>query len=464
VSATLLYADDLDRGIPQVLVGAAVVAVVPATDLRGWAAETAWKIARAAAASGRRTALVDCFVDAPSLSGVNGAADEEGIVDAFEYGASLNRIVQAQPQANLFFIPTGTFASDAAPMMQNPRWRRLSAGFRHEEALLLLYVSADHLAGLAADPDGIIVLAPQGLDVTVAAAPAVTEAVGHGMPLLAVVASEEKREAEGRREARGESGLEEVRPEADAEPLSPLSPPSPPVPRPRRRRSRIAPMSGLLHPKSEANWPARIAGILVALAAVGGLVWYAVTQNRTAPIASQVTDTLTPGTQHLAPALPPVESLPFAVQVLALPDLVEALAAGDSLEAHGTPVIVAPVRLRGRGVIYLVHAGPYATSARADSVLTALRAAGTIAPTAGTRDSLPLSVALRAGLTRDAARALRTRLRADGVPAFILGAADSTFRLFAGAYSASAQATLLQDLLTPTGSAGALVPRAGYVP
>ena len=111
-----------------------------------------------------------------------------------------------------------------------------------------------------------------------------------------------------------------------------------------------------------------------------------------------------------------------------------------------------------------MHAGPYASAARADSVLNALRAAGTIAPTAGTRDSLPLSVALGAGLTREAALAERSRLRTAGVPAFILGAPDSTFRLFAGAYSASAQAALLQDLLTPTGSAGELVPRAGYVP
>jgi cell division septation protein DedD len=142
----------------------------------------------------------------------------------------------------------------------------------------------------------------------------------------------------------------------------------------------------------------------------------------------------------------------------------EAFAMADSLEAHGTPAIVAPLRLRGRGVFYRVHAGPFASAAHADSVLTALRASGLIARTAGTRDSLPLSVALGAGLTQGAARAERIRLRAAGVAAFILGSSDSTFRLFAGAYNASAQGKMLQDLLTPTGSAGDLVPRAGYVP
>jgi hypothetical protein len=448
VSVTQLYADDLDHGIPPLLVGAAVVALVPATDLRGWAAETAWKVARAAAASGRRTALVDCFVDAPTLHGVGGAGNDEGIVDAFEYGASLNRIVQAQPQANLFFIPTGTFATDAAPMMLNPRWRRLSAGFRHEEALLLLYVSADHLGGLAAEPDGMVVLAPQGLDLAVADAPALTQAVGRGMPLLAVVANED------RRAAGGGSGQGGGRQEAGAAPGEPAAPES------------AVPMAGLLASQHRPNWPARL-GILLGLAAAGAMIWYGVTPRRAgAPAVSRQPSAVSPRATSQQPpvAVPPVESLPFAVQVAALSDLVDAFVAADSLQAHGTPAIIAPVRLRGRGVRYRVHAGPFASAVRADSVLAALRNAGTITSTAGTRDSLPLSIALGAGLTRGAARAEQLRLRTVGVPAFILGAADGTFRLFAGAYSASAQAVLLQDLLTPTGSAGELVPRAGYVP
>jgi len=461
VSAAQLHADELAEGLPPLLVGVAVVALVPATELRGWAAETAWQVARAAAASGRRTALVDCFVDTPTLHGVSGAANEEGIVDAFEYGASLNRIVQAQPQANLFFIPTGTFSADAAPMMQNPRWRRLSAGFRHEDALLLLYVSAEHLGNLAAEPDGMVVLAPQGLDLAVADAPALAEAVGRGMPLLAVVANEDRREPRSET-VRASGGIR-------------LEPPvfelvtDEPTAGARTARSPSAdapvPMAGLLASQPRPNWFARI-GIVLGLAAAAAVVWFAVTQNR-GTAASREPGVVPADTgQPAAPPvqIPPVESLPFAVQVVALSDLVDAFAVADSLEAHGTPAIVSPIRLRGRGVTYRVHAGPYGSAARADSVLATLRATGTIAPTAGTRDSLPLSVALGAELTHEAALAERSRLRIAGVPAFILGSADATFRLFAGAYSASAQAALLQDLLTPTGSAGELVPRAGYVP
>ena len=187
---TQLGAAEIDEHIAGLLVGASVVALVPATQLQGWAAEMAWAISRAAAAAGRRTVLVDCFVNAPTLHGAGGESTDEGLVDAFEYGASLNRIVQQQPQADLFFIPAGTYSADAEPLMQNPRWKRLSAGFRHEAALLLLYVAADHLSGLAAEPDGIVVLAPQGLEVAASDSPALTEAVGRGMPLLAVIAEQ----------------------------------------------------------------------------------------------------------------------------------------------------------------------------------------------------------------------------------------------------------------------------------
>jgi hypothetical protein len=97
-------------------------------------------------------------------------------------------------------------------------------------------------------------------------------------------------------------------------------------------------------------------------------------------------------------------------------------------------------------------------------VLGALRGSGLLEPQVGVAANVPLSLALGSAATRIAAVAERDRLRAAGVPVFILGQADGTFRLYAGAYDAGAQALLLQDLLTPTGGAGTLGPRAGYVP
>ncbi|HEY2804765.1 MAG TPA: SPOR domain-containing protein [Gemmatimonadales bacterium] len=476
---TQLLTADLGSTVPDLLAGSSVVAIVPATELLGWSAEMAWEVARAAASGGRRTVLIDCFVDAPTLHGVH-EGNTEGLVDAFEYGASLNRIVQQQPQADLFFIPAGTYTAAAEPLMQHPRWKRLSAGFRHEEALLLLYVSAEHLAGLAAEPDGLIVLAPQGQGLAAAESPALAEAVGRGMPLLAVVADESAvARASGAHPMPtapppAAHELPDVHEEATLEPV-PVRP---------SRPSRASAPFALLAPEEPSSsrgiWMLVI--LVVALAGLalayrfGGLELVFGTKPRgqptpaaarapaptTAPAAPR--DSAMPAAPATLPAHAAALPLPFVVQVAALPSIAGAFTLRDTLAAHGTPALVAPVRLGATRGIYRVDAGPFATRRSADSTLAALRQAGLLPPNAGLTLSLPLSISLGSRAGRAEAEAERARLRAAGVPAFILGQPDGTFMLFAGAYDVPAQASLLQDLLTPTGSADSLVPRSGYLP
>jgi cell division septation protein DedD len=373
--------------------------------------------------------------------------------------------------------------------MQNPRWRRLSAGFRHEEALLLLYVSAEYLPTLAAEPDGLVVLAPQGLDLTVADNPALTAAVGHGTPVLAVIADEDKvtatplelipppvvrfeladaHEADEIEEVPAMRGTEDVVVEGAREipdqaeipeeiiagdrlslPFEPL----------RRRGS--APMAFLVEKHAgKPKWPFVVMGL--ALAAAAALVWYSATQTRVEAEAPAADSAVVAAAQPAAPAqpAPPVESLPWTVPVASLPSLADALALADSLESRRVPAIVTPVRVRGRAT-FRVQAGPFASRSGADSELAQVRASRFAA---GGPDSTPLSVALAGGMNRTQAFAERARLRQAGVPTFILGQDSGTFRLYAGAYDASAQAALLTDILTPTGGAGTLVPRSGYVP
>jgi hypothetical protein len=71
---------------------------------------------------------------------------------------------------------------------------------------------------------------------------------------------------------------------------------------------------------------------------------------------------------------------------------------------------------------------------------------------------------MRRVASADAARAERARLRGIGVPAFVLGQADGTYRLYAGAYGKAEQAAYLDSLVTSTGSAGQLGPRVGFHP
>ncbi len=462
---------DLGAQVPDLVRATAVVAIVPATELRGWSAQMAWEVARAVASSGRRTALIDCFVDAPTLHTVAGAPNNEGLVDAFEYGVSFNRIVQQQPQANLFFIPSGTFASDAQPLMENPRWRRLSAGFRHEEALLLLYVAPEHLAGLAAEPDGIIALAPAGLDTAARDVPALMEAIGRGMPLLAVVADTDSVRVSGASRAIPEPAS--LPAPGTSSPAATAVPAAPPFEgEAAGRRSRVTHPQLLQHLSATEPGTRPLAWVALLVVVALALVWVfrdrlRGSARRTPAAAVAARDGAPPPVagraDSAAPAAAtprPADTLRWAVRAASFGTSGAAWTLADTLEAAGTPTMIAPLRLANGRQVFRVYAGPFADPAGADSALRALRAAGRLARSAGERVNVPLAVALQGGLSAEAARAERVRLRRAGVPAYALAEPNGTFRLWAGAYEAAVQAALLTDFLTPTG-AGALVPRVG---
>ena len=81
----------LDALVPSLVTGQALVALVPATGDLKWAAGAAWDVARAAALSNRRIALVDLWLEHPTLHETVGLTPTEGIVDAFEYDVSLTK-------------------------------------------------------------------------------------------------------------------------------------------------------------------------------------------------------------------------------------------------------------------------------------------------------------------------------------------------------------------------------------
>jgi cell division septation protein DedD len=179
----------LDRVAPQLLNGSALVALVPATDDAEWAAEAAWGVARAAAtgASGKRreVALVDLCLETPLLHAVKHVAAAPGITEAFTHETPLNDI--AQDIDGVHFLPAGTPESDAVTVRSAARWRRLHAGFRNEGALLLVCLPADHLDELGADPEGVIALAPGGVDLGSTTGRALLAARERGVELLGVV-------------------------------------------------------------------------------------------------------------------------------------------------------------------------------------------------------------------------------------------------------------------------------------
>ena len=105
--------------VPPLVQDAALIALMPMTDDLAWAAKAAWDIARIVARDGRRVALVDLYVDHPALHDIVGLQASEGIVDAFEYGVSLNKA--AHEITGVFFIPAGSDTANAGQVYAHPR-------------------------------------------------------------------------------------------------------------------------------------------------------------------------------------------------------------------------------------------------------------------------------------------------------------------------------------------------------
>src|SRR3989475_1639756 len=163
--------------VPPLVDDAALVALVTMANDPPWPAKAAGDIARIAPRDGRRVALVDLCLENPALHEMVGLHATEGIVDAFEYGVSLNKA--AHEVTGGFIIPAGSETANPAEVYAHPRWPKLQAGFRSEGALLLALLPPAGLVHLSAAPDGVLVLAPKGVNAEFS--------IERDVPLLGVV-------------------------------------------------------------------------------------------------------------------------------------------------------------------------------------------------------------------------------------------------------------------------------------
>src|SRR5439155_1564456 len=98
-----------------------------------WSSEMAQQLSRAgltarvAAQHGRRVALVDLWIEDPTLHEVVGLTPSEGIVDAFEYGVSLTKA--AHEVDHVFFIAAGAYTAHPGDVFGHERWKKLHGGF-----------------------------------------------------------------------------------------------------------------------------------------------------------------------------------------------------------------------------------------------------------------------------------------------------------------------------------------------
>ncbi len=397
--------------IPPLVDGQALVALLTTTADLPWAAKAAWDIARIAAREGRRVALVDLHLEQPALHEIVGLQATEGIVDAFEYGVSLNKA--AHEVTGVFFIPAGSDTAQASELFAHDRWRKLQAGFRSEGALLLAFLSEAGLAQLAAVPDGLIVLAPEGLSETFVNA--------RDIPLLGVV----------RDRWLPSTGS----PPPSAQPASP----------PRRRGVRAA-----------------LVALLIAALAVGG--WALLAGARESFIAPPAPPPplrplaapprVAPEKPVRPPAQPRADTLGWTVQLAAYATLDKALAHADRLAADdGLAALVTPVPQSNGGkspVWYRVLAGSYATRPAAAAARAKMWRRGIVAEGIGDLLLAPYSYHVPTGSSLDS-------LRRRGLPAVRW----SNGNILLGAFEAPEQAAFTQAALTRAHVRANLLPRMG---
>ena len=109
----------------------------------------------------RRVVLGDLFGDAERFAPFRSDDDSHGLVDAFDYGISLARIVRPVPGNEMLqFAPTGSDVPDYAELLKHPRWQRLVAAFAETEQLLVIAVpvTAAGLDELVYRTDGLVLV------------------------------------------------------------------------------------------------------------------------------------------------------------------------------------------------------------------------------------------------------------------------------------------------------------------
>ncbi len=408
----------LDALVPSLVTGQALVALVPATGDLKWAAGAAWDVARAAALADRRIALVDLWLEHPTLHETVGLTPTEGIVDAFEYDVSLTKA--AHEVDRVFFIAAGTVTARAGDLFANPRWKKLHGGFRVEDALLLLYLSAGALARLSAVPDGMIVLSPDGYEPESSIGQGITAVMERGVPLLGVV-------------------RERWTPEAD--PRSVASPPG-----------RVS--AAVRRPSHRLARPALVAATLAVGAAGGWGLLARGAEHRRAPTPLPASPAPVRARPVAAAPARHVDSLPWTVQLAAYARLDKALALADRLAADGVTPFVTPIALDDPGggstVWYRVLAGAFPTRDAAVGARSGMWKHGLAARGQGDVLRAPYSFSLG-----DRAPPA-DRLRARGIPAVSWGTGS---RLLAGAFETPEQGSLLEARLKRAGVQATLVTR-----
>lgn len=389
----------------------------------------------------RRVAVGDLFAESPPIQELVASDDPHGLVDSFLYGVSLSRIAHEVPGAGqLFVMPSGTEPPDYNEMLPNPRWYRLTAGFREVGAMLVLAVpaTAPRIGELVAATDGAII---------------VGNATPRLLPGARIIAT------------LGDTGTA---------PRGITAAPTRAAPRAARwsRTRRIA----------------AAAGAVLTIALAGGAAWLAYRPLAGSPRRSAVArpDTAKGLTNILAAVGPdtairdsgvegaaaavsaPVVKNPgdsggtaaFAVELMAANTQSGAILYLQHDGRNLPAATFAPVLIQGARW-YKVIGGAYTTRLGADSLLTDLRQRHVIDPNRGSVVRLPFAFLLDSGVPPAAVAGMVASYAERGQPVYALQQPNGSAWLLAGAFESAEQSALYAESLRGPGPGPVLVYRKG---
>lgn len=421
---------------PTLLADHTVVALTPASQDAAWTAGVCWDVARAVARGGRRVMLVDLHLEQPLLETGATAPADEGVVDAFVFGASLTHVARLE-EPELYYIGVGTAPPNPVDIWSSARWKRLARGFGSEGALMLLCTPPAALVRLGVRPDGLIVVAPTGFQPDSLAFPGIASTLASGTPLVAVVCD---------------------------------APPPPPGRRDRgapRRRDNSASRAFAAQQARRSGVPpyATVGAAALAILAVV-LLLRAADSRPSLPTRATAAASSPPAAAPPAAPAPAVEgdSLFYSVQVAAFSALDQAIAHAATFDDAAGAATVSPVRLGRQGIWHRVLVGAVPTPLAADSLLRRLWQRGRLERPNGTILRTPHAYEIARMSSPDAARDHAAGLRDGGVAAYIVAAPDGGARVLAGAFEGPEQAAVADSLLRHAGLKANLTRRTGIRP
>ena len=408
-----------------------------------------------AQAERRRVVIGDLVGDLEPLESMVPRHDHHGLSDSFNYGISLNKVgYPVEEGGNLYIMPSGSEPVATEPILGNPRWQRLVAGFRQVDALLLLVAerTAPGLERLIPMTDGALLVGDTRL-----------EAPSHVIARARPRGPRRMPTAEGERPA-----LTSIPPALPPVASSPAT--AAPLAMQRAATARHATADDT--PVESGRRIGLLVALplgLVALLLVSLLIARYAGFGRPNETAAPVVAPLAPLSPDAAPAAdppPPVENPRDSTTAAAFAVVIVAANTSAGADANlqrviDLPAATAAPSIDGGSLWYKVFVGAFADRADAEAFRDSLRASGRADETVARIAALPFAFLVAEAVAADSIQPLRASYLEKGVSTYALVQPDGAARMFAGAFATPEEAMHLAPVLRAAGIQPRIVYRTG---